>query len=51
MGCGFAVGGFYLAPWLHVWFGKGIPCIARSVFPKKVFKHKWGTPVAFMLVD
>ena len=27
------VGGFYLAPWIHIWFEKGIPRILKVVLP------------------
>jgi len=33
LGCSAAVGGLYLAPWLHVWFSYGIPKITKVVLP------------------
>lgn len=51
MGCSMAVGGLYLAPWIHIWFEKGIPTIAKKLIPKKSLKKPVVSVVSYMLID
>ena len=51
VGCSCLVGGFYLAPWIHIWFEKGIPSIAKAVVPKKMLKKPVVSVFSYMLID
>ena len=47
----FSVGGFYLAPWIHIWFSKGIPFFTQRIVGKKRLKNKAINTISSMLVD
>jgi len=51
MGVSFAVGGFYLAPWIHLWFSKGIPMIAKRTVGNKAMKNKLTATVTSTVID
>ena len=51
MAISFSVGGFYLAPWIHIWFSKGIPMIANKIVGKKALKNKLTNTITSMLID
>ena len=52
MAVGFAVGGFYLAPWIHIWFSKGIPAVVSKLpGSKKIFKNMALTALTFTAID
>ena len=51
IGCSVAVGSLYLAPWIHIWFEKGIPMIAKSVVSKKTLKNKKMRTFTYMFID
>ena len=45
------VGGVYLAPWIHIWFSKGIPMISQKLFSKAQLSNKLFNTFASMTID